>query len=304
MYHTYHSLGAPAHPSHGATPHASIGAAGHRVLSLMSYGNYSYGPMAPSYHKMPVFGRPAPAPAPAPEPVNGGISAVLDYDAANMAAFLSWCAFGMLGQTRNPSKEFEGVVVLILHATRLPKSTIIIALEYLNQRFSSSALGPLAERELFLKLVVALVLANKFNDDNTFTNRLWAGATGLAIDQINQEERAWLAAVKWQLNVVKYQPNINTLEECWRTWMDKFASSAVVSPVPDYYASVPQSPTYDLPVDSSPIDISYDWNQYYARNPYVAPQPSIWAYSNQYQYAPPTDYYGYVPYYNNGVAIC
>lgn len=298
MYLTYHPLGAAGHPS--------IGAAGHRASSLMSYGNYSHGPMAgnvaPPYHKMAVFGRPAPAPA--PENVNGGISAVLEYDPQNMSAFLSWCAFGMLGQTRNPSKDFEGVVVLILHATRLPKSTIIIALEYLNQRFSTCALGPLAERDLFLKLVVALVLANKFNDDNTFTNRLWAGATGLQIDAINHEERDWLTAVKWQLNVVKYQPNIETLEECWRTWMDKFASCAVVTPAPDYYALVPASPTYDLPLDSSPIDISYGWNQPYARNPYVAPQQSIWAYPNQYQYAPPAEYYGYGPYYSSGVAIC
>lgn len=300
MYHPFPSRGATAHVPLGHVPHASIGAAGHRALSLVSYGNYSYGSMAPPHHKMPVFGRNAPVAA--PEPVNGGISAVLDYDAQNMAAFLGWCAFGMLGQTRNPSKEFESVVVLILHATRLPRSTIVIALEYLNQRYSNATLGPLAERDLFLKLVVALVLANKFNDDNTFTNRLWAGATGLAIELLNLEEREWLAAVKWQLSVVQYQSNMEVLEECWRTWMNKFASTAV-SPVPEYYASLPQSPTYEPAVDSSPVDSSYDWSHYYARNPYVAPQPSIWAYPNQYQYAPPTDYYGYTPYYN-GVAIC
>lgn len=305
MYLTYHPL---AHPAAHPAGHASIGAGGHRASALASYGNYCYGPMAanlaPPYHKMAVFGRAAPAappvPAPAPEHVNGGISAVLEYDPHNMAAFLSWCAFGMLGQTRNPSKEFEGVVVLILHATRLPKSTIIIALEYVNQRYSGAALGALAERELFLKLVVALVLANKFNDDNTFTNRLWAGATGLQMDIINREERQWLEAVKWQLNVAKYQPNIHTLEECWRTWMEKFASS---SPVPEYYApvAVPSSPAYELPVESSPIDFSYDYGQYYGRG-YGSYAPSIWAYPQQYA-APPPDYYGY-SYYNSGVAIC
>ena len=325
-----------------------IGTAGHRASSLFSYAPYaSYGnapyvqnstmanSLASPFHKPSVYSRPqAPVPQPAPEQVNGGINAVLEYDTQNMSAFLCWCAFGMLGQTRNPSKEFENVVVSILHATRLPKSTLIIALEYLNQRFSNSPSGPMSELDIFLKVVIALVLANKFNDDNTFTNRSWSGATGLKIEQINAEERLWLQAVSWQLNVVHFQPNIHTLEECWRTWMEKFACAPVSPPVstpPSYsasvspsqaynYSSVPSSPAYDVANESSPINFTYDWSaprnymaqpiQYNVRaNPYVPVQQSIWSYTpNQYQYVPQVseqNYYGYAnPYYNCSVATC
>lgn len=307
-----------------------IGTAGHRAPLLYGYAPYGYGkPYARPY--VPYV-----PPAPVAEEVSGGISAVLEYEPATMATFLCWCAFGMLNQSRTPSKLFESTVVGILYATRLPKLSIIIALEYMNQRFSNTQTGHLAEPEVFLKVVTALVLANKFNDDNTFTNRSWCGATGLLMPAINAEEAAWLADVQWKLNVVKFQANIETLEECWRTWLDKYAApayaprpaaQAYLLPQSDHHASLPLSPLYaslyahSSPINSSPV--KYESNPKYAhesnpkyadwlyqqryRNPY-APQQSIWAYTpQQYQYAPRQSdpYYGYAnPYYNCSMALC
>ncbi|EGV65391.1 hypothetical protein CANTEDRAFT_102877 [Yamadazyma tenuis ATCC 10573] len=204
----------------------------------------------PSHHLHPQ----APAQQ-AQQPPTGGINSVLEYDLTNMSTFLSWCAFGMLKQNRNPTKDFEGLVNSVLFATRLPKSTIIIALEYMNQRFSSKGINTLSESEIFIKLIVGLILGNKFNDDNTFTNRSWCGATGLQISVLNEEEMTWLQEVKWNLNVVNFESNIITLEECWKTWLEKYTPK-------DVSVSTYSSPVYSNPsIPSSPV--SPDYNVYY-----------------------------------------
>ncbi|KAI5968200.1 CLG1 [Candida margitis] len=160
-------------------------------------------------------------PIPTAPEVNGGINTVMEYDIPQMSAFLGWCTFGMLKQNKSPSKDFECLVSSVLSATRLPKSTIMISLEYLNQRFSPKELPALPENVIFNYLIVGLILANKFNDDNTFTNKSWSGATGLQIELLNKEERSWLEEVKWSLSVVNYQYNLVTLQECWETWVQR-----------------------------------------------------------------------------------
>lgn len=233
--------------------------------------------------------------------VNGGISSVLDYELPTMSAFLSWCAFGMLKQTRNPTKEFESLLVSVLFATRLPKSTIIIALEYLNQRYSPKYFEHLNELEIFLKLVIALILANKFNDDNTFTNKSWFGATGLAVEILNLEERLWLEEVQWQLNVVNFESNIMTLEECWATWLSKYNQQTRLASSPISVNSLsPQMPTYSYSPVSSPlyspsVDLTYH-NQIYAAA-FQQSQYPIYQQPQQQQaqqYAPPVFYNGKV----------
>lgn len=308
--------------------HHNLGTAGHRAAAAYNYPLH----YAPNYyppqlnHVQPVYQpyaapyvapQPVPAP-PADDAVNGGINPVLEYDLNNMSTFLSWCTFGMLKQNKSPTKEFDGLIVSVLFATRLPKSTIIIALEYMNQRFSNTVFDDLSESEIFPKLVIALILANKFNDDNTFTNRSWCGATGLKVDLLNREEKTWLFECKWQLNVVNFTQNIQTLEECWKTWMDKYtgspeqpvanahhqspasnhgsspvlASSAYLhygayQPVPPYSSSIPSSPVYDSytpsPPSSSPVKYAHDsiWSK-----PNPPQNANIWSYTPTYQYVP------------------
>ena len=348
----------------------SLGTAGHRATSSYNYmpqytpGNYydpsqshhrhtrsfysTYHPSGPPQAPQPQYMAPPPPPVQAPpmyqeQPSNGGINSVLEYDLNNMATFLSWCTYGMLKQDKTPTKEFENLIVSVLFATRLPKSTIIIALEYMNQRFSNKNFGDLLEQEIFTKLIVSLVLGNKFNDDNTFTNRSWCGATGLQIEVINKEEKEWLKEVNWQLNVVNFETNIKTLEECWKTWLEKYSgNSKYNSPaVPQNYSpytphatyqptSIPSSPVYhepsysygytSSPITSSPIKYAHEsiWS---SSNPAAKKSNNnIWTYTPSYQYVPnhgpvfaePTNNYfgasnfvGYTnPYYNYNTASC
>lgn len=280
------------------------------MYSYQPVGTYSYLPPPAPLMPQPMI---AAVMAPVEDTtVNGGINLVLEYDLNSMSTFISWCTFGMLKQHKNPSKEFEKLVLSVLFATRLPKSTIIIALEYMNQRFSNKSFDDLIELEIFVKLTIALILANKFNDDNTFTNRSWCGATGLKIELINKEERTWLQECNWQLNVINFKSNIQTLEECWVAWLDKFGKSAAPapaaaptsSPTSNYYnpyssqayysnTSIPSSPNYysnSSPLNSSPIkyqDSIWLDRQYQPVPAPVNHQANIWSYTPTYQYLPP-----------------
>lgn len=172
--------------------------------------------------------RPAPAVAAAP-PV-GGVSATLDYDLDTMADFLATMATGVVlpAGSAPVTAGFVKFVHQVLTATRLPKATIVLALVYLSQRCADPAayrsvlascerepatastpaatLGVAAatsaDEAARVLLVVALLLANKFQDDNTFTNRSWGEATGLRVAVITREECNWLRAVKWSLHLV------------------------------------------------------------------------------------------------------
>ncbi|KAK6456418.1 cyclin-like protein [Scheffersomyces xylosifermentans] len=241
---------------------------------------------ANGHHMNPLAAYASPPKEPK-EQVNGGINSVLEYDLNNMATFLSWCAFGMLKQSRNPTKEFEGLVVSVLFATRLPKSTIVIALEYMNQRFSSKkdlTNSILTEHEIFVYLVVALILANKFNDDNTFTNKSWCGATGLELALLNRYEKEWLEECKWSLNVVNFESNILTLEECWKTWLEKYgsiSSPAQAEAATTVLQSPPSSVSPGYYPNSSPI-----YNHQYSYKSYasIPTSPVYSAAEKQYYY--------------------
>lgn len=145
------------------------------------------------------------------------LSSILGYNIISLSSFLSCYLFFILKQLRNPTKVFENLIFSVLLAARLPKSTILIALIYLNQRFSYAKNGEITnscipEQKLFTYIIVALMLANKFNDDNTFTNKSWCKITGLSLFSLNTHEMIWLKDCKWCLNVVSLKSNITWME--------------------------------------------------------------------------------------------
>lgn len=145
------------------------------------------------------------------------IEAVMDYE--QMSKFITWVAFRMLKQPHNPSINFEQLLNLLLYATRLTKTTILVAIEYLNQRFSHLEVPFMDEGEVFTLLVVSMMLANKSQDDATFTARSWSQASGIRLEMLNEYERKWLEAIKWDLFINKFLENIEILEKCWYTYL-------------------------------------------------------------------------------------
>ncbi|GAV28743.1 hypothetical protein PMKS-002218 [Pichia membranifaciens] len=154
---------------------------------------------------------------------NGGVASVLDYDLDQMVKFLSWVAFGLVKKSMSPSLAFQKSISSVLSATRLPKSTLLLAINYLSNKMdddlsSSSAYIHCNEDEIFKILITALILSNKFNDDKTFRNKSWSDATNLPLLEINKLERSWLMDCNYEL----FKTNsFSMVESCWSTWCIK-----------------------------------------------------------------------------------
>ena len=158
---------------------------------------------------------------PKEEKPTGGVAAHLDYEMDYMVDFVAEMAQGMydLFETRlcfadidvsrsvKPSSpvttDFRRYVSQILTSTRLPSSTILLALHYLGIRISI-----LQNKGIYIStatppnnmLTTALMLASKFLDDNTFQNRSWAEVSRIPVAELNKLEREWLIDIAWNLH--------------------------------------------------------------------------------------------------------
>ncbi|EDO15219.1 hypothetical protein Kpol_423p9 [Vanderwaltozyma polyspora DSM 70294] len=164
--------------------------------------------------------RPAPILAPVPqqqqpvvsEQVNGGVNQILDYDLDLMAEFIvkyAMLAFDSESIYQYDSKSqvvtlFTKGVSSVLNATRLPSVSIFQALHFLSKYLDklpngSSSIGGNSVNVIYQNTMIAFILANKFNDDKTFTNKSWSEATGMELSTINEYERRWLNIFEWRL---------------------------------------------------------------------------------------------------------
>ncbi|KAI9678874.1 MAG: hypothetical protein M1829_001858 [Trizodia sp. TS-e1964] len=175
------------------------------------------------------------------EKPTGGVAAQLDYEMEQMTEFVSEMTQGMydlfasgiclqdidiirsVQPTHTVSPAFRKFVVQILTATRLPCSTILLALYYLSRRMtllneSGNGVTPkITSAEVFRMLTISLQLASKFLDDNTFQNRSWSDVTGLDVHELNTLELEWVMAAEWNLFVDMETPGFR----CWMThWSD------------------------------------------------------------------------------------
>lgn len=139
--------------------------------------------------------------------VTGGVSEVLDYDLETMTSFVVQNVY-LLFANENFKEEILAVfnkgVSSVLNATRLPSISIFFALDFLAKYLAKLPLGMefvggYSINFIYQNLMVAFVLANKFNDDKTFTNKSWSHATGMKVELINTYEREWLSVFEWKL---------------------------------------------------------------------------------------------------------
>ena len=141
------------------------------------------------------------------EKINGGVSEILDYDIDLMAEFIIKTAYMIFGtdtrliQLNNSSIDnndnsslaitssnnynlFLKGIISVLNATRLPSVTIFMSLDYLMKYLKLlpegiDSIGGKFINVIYQNTIVSLILANKFNDDKTFTNKSWSQATGM-----------------------------------------------------------------------------------------------------------------------------
>ncbi|KKA27606.1 hypothetical protein TD95_001730 [Thielaviopsis punctulata] len=164
----------------------------------------------------------------------GGVCAVLDYEVEHMTDYVAEMAVRVVMPESAVSDRFRKFVSQILTSTRLPSTTILLGMNYLAKRINTIKANPLvhgpykaSEGEVWRFLTVALLLASKFLDDNTFQNRSWSEVTSIPVSELNSLEFEWLAACHWQLyvnldNTKDYQAWL----EDWKSWQSTRKSEA------------------------------------------------------------------------------
>ncbi|KAL6926346.1 hypothetical protein ACO0SA_001889 [Hanseniaspora valbyensis] len=167
--------------------------------------------------------------------VVGGVCEVLDYEISHMTHFvvehsLITCGKidsstslknGSISDDNNgiSSHVFKKGCEYVLSATRLPKVTIYMALNYLHNYIH----GKYGEDHesfdydfIYQNLVVSLILANKFNDDKMFANKTWATASGIELKILNKLEIDFLKQLDYNLNDVSFTSCIEFYDEIFQ----------------------------------------------------------------------------------------
>ncbi|RDW88592.1 hypothetical protein BP6252_00624 [Coleophoma cylindrospora] len=183
-----------------------------------------------------------------------------------------------------PSSGFRKWVVTILSTTQVTQNVILLALLFIYRLKTINPGVKGRSGSEYRLLTVALMLGNKFLDDNTYTNKTWAEVSGISVTEIHVMEVEFLSNMRYSLLASKEQ------WEEWQTKLGKFwtycdqASRAPVnlpSPLsgPISHAALPSPPAS---MQSSPPSLAST----YTTTPYTQnlQYPST---SSSNNYAPP-----------------
>ncbi|EJD55024.1 hypothetical protein AURDEDRAFT_147691 [Auricularia subglabra TFB-10046 SS5] len=100
-----------------------------------------------------------------------------------------------------PSATFVDFLLKILDTTQVSQSVIVLALHYVWKLKKQNTLTHGQAGSELRVAVVALMLANKFVDDNTYTNKTWCEVSGIDLGEINRMEREFLTGINYRLFV-------------------------------------------------------------------------------------------------------
>jgi hypothetical protein len=189
----------------------------------------------------------------------GGVCAVLDYEVDQMTDYVSEMAQRIV-IPNNPvvSPAFRKFVSGLLTSTRLPRTTILLGMNYLARRVNMlNATAPFkaTDGQVWRMLTIGLLLGSKFLDDNTFQNRSWSEVSGIAVSELNTLEMEWLVSISWNLYVnldksEDFQAWLTNWEE-WRENKNKLRKS-----------------TLDRLAPLTPIDTNVQRNRPYTQSTY------------------------------------
>lgn len=155
----------------------------------------------------------------------GGVCAVLDYDVEFMAEYVAEMSTRLALGKCQPSDTFRKFISQILSSTRLPRTTILLGMNYFAKRINMmSMMSPtgklsVSDGHVWRMLTVALLLGSKFLDDNTFQNRSWADVSGIPVRELNTMERDWMESISWCLYVnLDRSEDYNAWINSWNEW--------------------------------------------------------------------------------------
>lgn len=151
-----------------------------------------------------------------------------------------------------PSPQFINFMQKLLQTTQVSQSVIVLSLHYIYRLKEENHFTNGKPGSEFRVAVVALMLANKFIDDNTYTNKTWSEVSGIELQEINKMEREFLRGVAFRLyvNTDTYKAWVNLLEGLvavkerdQRQWhySRRYNTSSFHAPVPRLSTSSPSA---------------------------------------------------------------
>ncbi|KAF7723554.1 hypothetical protein EC973_001843 [Apophysomyces ossiformis] len=100
---------------------------------------------------------------------------------------------------------FKSFCQKILKATQISCACIVLALYYIHRlRSAYPAIRASTGSEVRL-FTTALVLANKYLDDNTFTNKTWSDVSSIPVNELNIMEMEFLSALQYNIHIPDQQ---------------------------------------------------------------------------------------------------
>ncbi|KAI0432186.1 hypothetical protein F5Y09DRAFT_329774 [Xylaria sp. FL1042] len=119
-----------------------------------------------------------------------------------------------LSRHTEPCQAYKKWVHGILSTTQVTQNVVLLALLFVYRLKKTNPRvhgNPGSEYRL---LTVALMLGNKFLDDNTYTNKTWAEVSGISVKEIHVMEVEFLSNMRYGLL---------TSKEEWQEWLHKLA---------------------------------------------------------------------------------
>lgn len=149
-------------------------------------------------HQQQVYISPPPTPTATATPID-----LADFSAT--IVYLMWhsrksCTNGNR-VNGNASPAFKRFCLQVLSSTQLTESAVYLGLKYICHLLESNPSIEGAEGSEYRLFIVALMLANKFLDDNTFTNKTWSEVSGMKVQDLNIMESEFLEALEYTLFV-------------------------------------------------------------------------------------------------------
>ncbi|KAH9927419.1 cyclin-domain-containing protein [Epithele typhae] len=108
---------------------------------------------------------------------------------------------------------FVRFVQKVLETTQVSQSVIVLSLNYIYRLKARNPFTSGQAGSEYRVAIAALMLANKFVDDNTYTNKTWSEVSGIELSEINRMEREFLMGIDFDLYVNKptYESWLNLL---------------------------------------------------------------------------------------------
>jgi hypothetical protein len=126
---------------------------------------------------------------------------------------------------------FKLYVQKVLKATQISCTCMLLALYYIQRlRIAYPAIHASIGSEVRL-FTTALVLANKYLDDNTFTNKTWSEVSSIPINELNIMEMEFLSALDYNIHV-SHTMYFKWTTQCQQWWTNTQLMQPVIVNTP------------------------------------------------------------------------